>query len=78
VMIRPETIAIVPLEEAQFSGQVEAVRFVGNRQRVTIVDATDKPFAIDAMNTAAVKTGERVGLCVDPTAVRLLGDGKTA
>jgi putative spermidine/putrescine transport system ATP-binding protein len=77
-MIRPERIAIVPLAEAHICGRVEAVRFVGDRQRLTVVDATERPLVIDAANTAAVKAGDRIGLCVDPAAVRLLVDGQTA
>jgi putative spermidine/putrescine transport system ATP-binding protein len=77
-MIRPETIAIVPLEESHVSGRVEAVRFVGDRQRVTVADAVDRPLVIDTVNTASVKAGDRIGLRFDPSAVRLFGGEKPA
>jgi putative spermidine/putrescine transport system ATP-binding protein len=77
-MIRPETIAIVPLEQSQVSGRVEAVRFVGDRQRVTVIGAIDRPLVIDTVNTASIKSGDRIGLRVEPSAVRLLASEKAA
>jgi len=77
-MIRPETIAIVAPDQAQIVGRVEAVRFFGDRQRLTVIDATDRPLVVDAANTAAVKSGERIGLRVDPNGVRLLADETSA
>jgi putative spermidine/putrescine transport system ATP-binding protein len=62
VMIRPEAIRIVPTDGAQLCGQVEAISFVGDRQRVMV----------DVPNSVALEPGDRVGLAIDPSAVRLL------
>jgi len=71
-MIRPESIGVVAPGAASLSGQVERVSFVGDRQRLTVSGATLRPLIIDAPNTLDVKIGERVGLMVDPHAVRVL------
>ncbi len=71
-MIRPESINIVATGTATLSGQVERVSFGGDRQRLTVSGATDRPLVVDAPNTLDVKIGERIGLSVDPTAIRLL------
>ena len=46
--------------------------FVGDRQRLTVSGATPRSVMIDAPNTLDIKIGERVGLKVDPHAVRVL------
>jgi putative spermidine/putrescine transport system ATP-binding protein len=71
-MIRPETIGVVAPDTASLTGQVDAVNFIGDRQRLTVGGAADKPLMIDAPNALAVKAGDRVGLAVDPAAIRLL------
>ena len=71
-MIRPETIAIVDAAGAPLSGTIDSVSFIGDRQRVVVSGASDKPLTVDAPNTIAVKAGERVGLLIAPDAVRLL------
>jgi putative spermidine/putrescine transport system ATP-binding protein len=72
VMIRPETIRIVAPGEASLAGRVETVSFVGDRVRLTVSEAAWRPLAIDAANTTAATVGERVGLSINPGAVRLL------
>jgi len=72
VMIRPESIQVVAQHAASLTGQVTAVSFVGDRQRLTISGAADRPVIADVPNVLAVKAGERVGLSVDPSAIRLL------
>jgi putative spermidine/putrescine transport system ATP-binding protein len=72
VMIRPETIRIVAPGEASLAGRVETVSFVGDRVRLTVSEAAGRPLTIDAANTTAARVGERVGLSIDPGAVRLL------
>ena len=72
VMIRPESIQVVAPQAASLTGQVTAVSFVGDRQRLTIVGAADNNIIADVPNVLAVKAGERVGLSVDPSAIRLL------
>ena len=75
-MIRPESIRIVAPAAAELSGQVERVSFVGDRQRLTVSGAAARPLLIDAPNTLQVAIGERVGLAVDPQAIRILpGEG---
>jgi putative spermidine/putrescine transport system ATP-binding protein len=71
-MIRPESIAVTAPDGAVLAGCVDAVSFVGDRQRLTVSGAAGKPLQVDAPNTFLVKAGDRVGLKVDPGAVRLL------
>jgi putative spermidine/putrescine transport system ATP-binding protein len=71
-MIRPESIRIVAVAEAKLSGQVEGVSFVGDRQRLTVTGAAAKPLAVDVPNTISVAAGDRVGLSVEPSAIRVL------
>jgi putative spermidine/putrescine transport system ATP-binding protein len=71
-MIRPETIAIVDAANASLSGVIDSISFIGDKQRMVVTGAADKPLTIDAPNTVCVKTGDRVGLSIAPAAVRLL------
>lgn len=71
-MIRPESISVTAPDSASLVGCVDAVSFVGDRQRLTVSGAAGKPLQVDAPNTFLVKAGDRVGLKVDPGAVRLL------
>jgi putative spermidine/putrescine transport system ATP-binding protein len=71
-MIRPETIRIVDAAGARLAGVVENVSFVGDRQRLTVSGASERPMTVDAPNTLSVRSGERVGLSIAPEAVRLL------
>ena len=72
VMIRPETIGIVDAAEASLCGLVESVSFIGDKQRLVVTGAADRPLTIDAPNTIGVKPGDRVGLSIPRDAVRLL------
>jgi len=75
-MIRPESIRLIPADGAGLSGQVDSVSFVGDRQRASISGAAGKSITVDVPNSLAVKAGDRVGLAVDPAAIRLLpGEG---
>ena len=71
-MIRPETIGIVEASAAPLSGIVDSVSFIGDRQRVIVSGASARPLTVDAPNTIAAKAGDRVGLKIAPTAIRLL------
>jgi putative spermidine/putrescine transport system ATP-binding protein len=71
-MIRPETIGIVEASGAPLSGVVDSVSFIGDRQRLVISGASARPLAVDAPNTIAAKTGDRVGLKIAPASIRLL------
>jgi putative spermidine/putrescine transport system ATP-binding protein len=71
-MIRPETIGIVDIAGAPLSGTIESVSFIGDRQRVVVSGASDKPLTVDAPNTVQARPGERVGLLIAREAVRLL------
>jgi putative spermidine/putrescine transport system ATP-binding protein len=71
-MIRPESIRIVAPHGATLVGDVTGVSFVGDRQRLTIGGVADRPIIADVPNMPVVKVGERVGLAVDPSAIRLL------
>ncbi|MET0219741.1 MAG: ABC transporter ATP-binding protein, partial [Tardiphaga sp.] len=71
-MIRPETIGIVTEGDAFWRGTVDSVSFIGDRQRIVVSGAADKPLTVDASNRINVRAGERVGLSVEPDAVRVL------
>jgi putative spermidine/putrescine transport system ATP-binding protein len=71
-MIRPETIGIVEAAGAPLLGVVYSVSFIGDRQRVIVSGASDKPLTVDAPNIIAAKAGDRVGLNIAPSAIRLL------
>jgi putative spermidine/putrescine transport system ATP-binding protein len=71
-MIRPEAINIVPVESASLVGLVEAVSFLGDRQRVLISAAAAKVITADVSNAIALAAGDRVGLAIEPAAIRLL------
>jgi len=76
-MIRPESITVTAPDGAGLAGRVDAVSFVGDRQRLIVNGAADKPLQVDAPNTFVVKAGDRVGLKVDASAVRLLPDERS-
>jgi putative spermidine/putrescine transport system ATP-binding protein len=71
-MIRPESIKLVPAEGAELCGRIDSVSFIGDRQRASISGAAGKAIMVDVPNSLAVKAGDRVGLAVDPAAIRLL------
>jgi putative spermidine/putrescine transport system ATP-binding protein len=74
VMIRPESIRIGAADGATLSGRVESLNFVGDRQRLIIGEVATKPIVVDAPNSMTLKVGDRIGLAIDPSAVRLLPD----
>ena len=71
-MIRPEAIGVIPPDGARLCGQIDSVSFVGDRQKLSVSGVSARPITIDAANTVDVKIGERVGLAIDPHAIRLL------
>jgi putative spermidine/putrescine transport system ATP-binding protein len=71
-MIRPESIAVVSPDSAALVGRVDSVSFIGDRERLTVSGAADKPLIVDAPTTIAVKPGETIGLSVEPAAIRIL------
>lgn len=71
-MVRPESIRVVAADTAALTGRVDGVSFIGDRQRLTIGGAATKPILVDAPNSLGVKAGDRVGLSVEPGAIRLL------
>jgi putative spermidine/putrescine transport system ATP-binding protein len=71
-MIRPESIAVVAAEGASLSGRIDGVSFIGDRQRLTVSGVTARPLMIDAPNSLAVKIDERIGIAIDPHAIRIL------
>jgi putative spermidine/putrescine transport system ATP-binding protein len=75
-MVRPESIAIVAAGNASLTGEVTSVSFVGDRQRLSVSGAADRTIMVDVPNTLMVKAGDRVGLSVDPSAIRLLPKGE--
>jgi putative spermidine/putrescine transport system ATP-binding protein len=71
-MIRPESIKLVPTACSALCGLVESVNFIGDKQRASIAGAAGKPLTADVPNTVAIKAGDRVGLAIDPSEIRLL------
>jgi putative spermidine/putrescine transport system ATP-binding protein len=71
-MVRPETIGIVGAGDAALRGTIDSVSFVGDRQRIVVSAASDKPLVIDAPNQIVVRVGDAVGLSIAADAVRLL------
>jgi putative spermidine/putrescine transport system ATP-binding protein len=71
-MVRPETIAVTAAGQAALTGRVDTVSFVGDRLRLTVSEAAARPITVDAANTVEVKVGERIGLVIEPGAVRVL------
>jgi putative spermidine/putrescine transport system ATP-binding protein len=71
-MVRPEAIGIAAAEGADLCGRVDAVSFVGDRQRLIVSGAGERPLTVDVANSLDVKAGQRVGLVIALDAVRLL------
>jgi putative spermidine/putrescine transport system ATP-binding protein len=71
-MVRPEAIRMAAPESAPLSGTVDSISFIGDRQRLVVSGASNKPLNVDAPNTIQVTAGERIGLVIAPEAVRLL------
>jgi putative spermidine/putrescine transport system ATP-binding protein len=71
-MIRPETIGVVEAAAAPLTGIIDSVSFIGDRQRMVVSGAAKKLLNVDAPNTVRAGAGERIGLLIEPDAVRLL------
>src|SRR5262249_49452908 len=71
-MVRPESIRVVALDGAALTGEVNSVSFVGDRQRLVVTGTAARPIMIDVPNIVTVKAGDRIGLAIDPAAIRLL------
>ena len=71
-MVRPEQIRLVEAAGAGLTGVIDSVAFNGEKQRVVVSGASDKPLTVDAPNLAQIKPGDQVGLSIAPEAVRLL------
>jgi putative spermidine/putrescine transport system ATP-binding protein len=76
-MIRPEAIKLVSAEGAGLRGLVETVSFVGDRQRASISGAAGKPILVDVPNSIPLRTGDHVGLSIEPASIRLLAGDAT-
>jgi putative spermidine/putrescine transport system ATP-binding protein len=70
-MVRPESIRLEP-DGTGLNGIVDTVAFNGEKQRLVVSGAADKPLTVDAPNHLQVKAGDRIGLSIAPEAVRLL------
>ncbi len=71
-MIRPESIHIVEPTETTLLGVVDSVNFTGDRQKLTISGAAERTMQIDIPNSLDLRPGQRVGLSVVPSAIRIL------
>ncbi|MBR0869570.1 ABC transporter ATP-binding protein [Bradyrhizobium tropiciagri] len=72
LMIRPESIRVVDTGAGSLAGIIDAVSFVGDRQRLVVSGASTKPLNVDAPNTIQAKAGDRIGLSIPPEALRIL------
>jgi putative spermidine/putrescine transport system ATP-binding protein len=72
LMVRPEAIRIVDPASAEFQGRLESVSFIGDRQRLIVSGAAERPLLVDAPNTIRAEPGQVVGLLLDPGRLRLL------
>jgi putative spermidine/putrescine transport system ATP-binding protein len=75
-MIRPESIRVIEPAAASLSGVVDSVNFTGDRQKLTVSGAADKPIQIDIPNSLDLKPGQRVGLSVVPGAISILPEAE--
>jgi len=75
-MIRPESIRVIAAEGAGLAGRVDSVSFVGDRQRLIVSGAAATVILVDVPNSLTVSAGDRVGLAVEPGAIRVLPGGK--
>jgi putative spermidine/putrescine transport system ATP-binding protein len=71
-MIRPESIKLMSAASSALCGLVESVNFIGDKQKASIAGAAEKSLMVDLPNTVAVKVGDRVGLAIEPSEIRLL------
>lgn len=62
VMLRPESIRLTTPQGAGWRGRVDAVSFLGDRQRVIVTGAATQPITIEAGNDHPIAIGELVGL----------------
>jgi putative spermidine/putrescine transport system ATP-binding protein len=53
-------------------GLVDSVSFIGDRQRASLSGAATKPLLVDVPNSISISPGDRVGLSIDPDAIRML------
>jgi putative spermidine/putrescine transport system ATP-binding protein len=72
VMIRPESIRVTDPGAGSLAGIIDAVSFVGDRQRLVVSGASTKPLNVDAANTIQAKAGDPIGLSIPPEALRIL------
>jgi len=75
-MIRPESIRIVTADNAGLVGRVDSVSFVGDRQRLIVSGAAATAILVDVPNSLTINAGDRVGLAIEPGAIRVLPGGK--
>ena len=69
VVIRPEDIKIIPVEEAKLTGIVESVVFKGVHYEMT-VDGVDHKWIIHS--TKCEPIGKMIGMAVDPYDIHIM------
>jgi putative spermidine/putrescine transport system ATP-binding protein len=74
-MIRPESIGVIAEADAFLRGTIDSVSFIGDRQRIVVASAADRPLTVDTPNTMIVRAGERIGLSIPAEAIRVLPGG---
>lgn len=74
IMLRPEAIRIDEPGRCSWGGIVASVAFLGDRQRLTIAEASELPILVEASNSESIKAGDQVGLAVDGRTIRVLSE----
>ncbi len=65
LLCRPERLTVVAAGEGQLSGTVAAAFFLGDRVRLVLADATERPLVVETSDVRDYAPGERVHLRVD-------------
>jgi putative spermidine/putrescine transport system ATP-binding protein len=76
-MVRPESVSILNADCSPLAGEVETVNFVGDRLRLSVRGAAERSLTVEAPNALALRPGDRVGLAIDPAAIRILPPDET-
>ena len=73
VVVRPEDVMIVQVEEGQIVGEVISVIFKGIHYEITVQSGKNE---IVIQRTRAAKVGDKVGLMIEPDGIHCMQTGK--
>lgn len=69
VVVRPEDVRIVPVEQGVLKGKVTSVIFKGIHYQILVQCGRNE---IEIQSTSAPKTGETIGLAIDPDGIHVM------